>query len=213
MTEWLKPVDLPVSSGYGPRGNPPEFHYGIDFSDGIAGHPIHAIADGTVTYAAWEPDGFGNTVTLTHPSGVKSGYGHMAAPTSLHVGDDVRQGDVLGYVGTTGASTGPHLHLWMGSSPNPPGVIDPSPYVLGAPTSGDDDVTQEQMDTLGQWLKDTEKRIEEKVLGDVGQWLKDVEGRVNAHTDAKVAQIAAGNVDLDKLADVVADKIAARLKD
>lgn len=124
---YIKPVDLPVSSPYGPRGD--GFHYGIDYSDGMSGHPIHAVEQGTVVYKAYEDGGFGNTVTVQHPDGTKSGYGHMMAPAIVEQGQHVDQGQVLGYVGTTGASTGPHLHLWMGSGPNPPGVIDPTPLL------------------------------------------------------------------------------------
>lgn len=203
---WIKPVDLPISSGYGPRDG--GFHYGIDFSDGVAGHPIRAMADGQVVYNAYEAGGFGNTITVVHADGIKSGYGHMIALSPLPVGAQVVQGQELGRVGSTGASTGPHLHLWMGSSPNPPGVIDPTPYITGA-TVGDDIVTQEQMDTLGRWMKE-QRELEQQTIG---QWLKDVEGRINAHTDAKLAGVQAGNVDLDALATAVADKLAARLKD
>jgi murein DD-endopeptidase MepM/ murein hydrolase activator NlpD len=136
VSDWIRPVNLPVSSGYGMR--PGGFHYGIDFSDGVSGHPIHAIADGQVTYRAFEAGGFGNTVTLTHwnQGGIKSGYGHMREPAIVAYGTFVNQGDVLGYIDNTGYSFGPHLHLWMGSAPNPPGVVDPSPYVLGAPLPG-----------------------------------------------------------------------------
>ena len=76
-------------------------------------------------------------MTLQHADGLRSGYGHMQGAAIVGWGEHVAKGQVLGYVGTTGASTGPHLHYWMGASPNPPGVIDPSPYVLGAPSAPD----------------------------------------------------------------------------
>ena len=183
MSAFIAPVDLPVSSGYGMRDG--GFHYGIDFSDGVAGHPIRAVAAGEVIYNAYEDGGFGNTITLLHGDNLKSGYGHMVEPSPLPVGTRVNQGDVIGHVGSTGASTGPHLHLWMGSSPNPPGVIDPTP-LLGGATPGDEEMTQEQMDTIGQWLKDTEARIEKQL----GEWMQEqasnVVKLVNAHIDQKL---------------------------
>ena len=202
MAEWIKPVDLPISSGYGMRDG--GFHYGIDFSDGVAGHPIRAMAAGTVVYNAYEAGGFGNPLTVLHDDGVKSGYGHMVAVSPLPVGARVNQGDVLGLVGSTGASTGPHLHLWMGSSPNPPGVIDPTPYISGAPVG--DIVTPEQMDTLGAWMKQ-QRELEEKTIG---QWLKDVEGRLKAYIDTKIVA-SSGGVDVAALAKQVADEVARRM--
>ena len=125
MAEFIYPVDLPISSSFGPREG--GFHPGVDLSDGIPGHPIRAAADGPVVYKAFEEGGLGNTVTLVH-GGVKSGYGHMLGAAVVEVGDVVRQGDILGFVGTTGASTGPHLHFWMGENPNV-GAVDPMQFI------------------------------------------------------------------------------------
>ena len=108
-------IDLikPISSGYtitsrfGPRasGN----HSGLDIAAPI-GTDIHAAASGTVTVSGWTNSGYGNYIIIDHGDGVQTLYGHCS---QLYVseGQYVNQGDVIGAVGSTGNSTGPHLHL------------------------------------------------------------------------------------------------------
>lgn len=109
-----------VTSGYGYRIHPiygyKKFHKGIDISDtGIKGKPILAAADGTVSIAKYNSGGYGYYVMINHGKSVKDGkyyatlYAHMSKYI-VSVGQKVTAGQVIGYVGTTGASTGYHLH-------------------------------------------------------------------------------------------------------
>jgi murein DD-endopeptidase MepM/ murein hydrolase activator NlpD len=88
---------------YSPRG-----HAGIDIA-GPYGSPVVAMADGTVTVAGWA-EGYGITLVIAHGDGYSSRYAHLDS-MEVGYGDRVDGGDVIGYVGTTGYSTGPHLHL------------------------------------------------------------------------------------------------------
>lgn len=103
----------PVTSQYGPRihpvtGNVYSFHYGIDL--GIpAGVKAPAAADGTVTFAGWS-DGYGNYVVVEMADGTSFAYGHLD-DIWVNVGDKVKKGDIVGLVGNTGVSTGPHMHI------------------------------------------------------------------------------------------------------
>ena len=106
------PVAGPVVSGFGPRIDPilgvERFHAGIDIS-ASEGTPIHAAAAGTVTRAGGEGD-CGYAVTLEHASGLRTHYCHMSQ-VLVEVGQLVAGGEVVGLVGSTGRSTGPHLHF------------------------------------------------------------------------------------------------------
>ena len=102
-----------ISSGFGVRRHPvygySRAHKGIDFA-APAGTPIKAAADGTIEFAGWK-GGYGKMIVLKHWGSYSTAYGHMSRIAN-HVrrGTKVRQGDVIGYVGSTGVSTGPHLH-------------------------------------------------------------------------------------------------------
>jgi murein DD-endopeptidase MepM/ murein hydrolase activator NlpD len=100
------PVDGPLTSGFGPRWG--RMHEGIDIGVGF-GTPIGAAYAGTVVYAGWL-GGYGNLVVVDHGNGLSTAYGHQQR-IHVSVGDAVAQGDVLGEVGSTGNSTGPHLHF------------------------------------------------------------------------------------------------------
>ena len=102
-----------VSSGFGMRVHPvmgsARNHKGIDFA-APSGTPIKAAADGTVELAKYS-GGYGNLIVLKHWGQYSTAYGHLSRFASgLRKGQKVSQGDVIGYVGTTGMSTGPHLH-------------------------------------------------------------------------------------------------------
>jgi murein DD-endopeptidase MepM/ murein hydrolase activator NlpD len=84
-------------------------HYGVDIA-GNGGTPIGAAYPGTVAFAGWTSGG-GHMVTLNHASGYQTRYLHMAQPPAVAVGQQVGQGHLLGHVGSTGNSTGPHLHF------------------------------------------------------------------------------------------------------
>jgi len=100
-----------MASGYGWRIDPVyhsrRFHAGMDFTAPI-GTDIYATANGTVQSAGWQ-QGYGNCVQINHGFGYLTLYGHMSA-IKVHAGQSVKRGDVIGLVGSTGKSTGPHLH-------------------------------------------------------------------------------------------------------
>ncbi len=85
------------------------YHSGLDIAQRM-GTPIHAADAGKVTFAAWSPYGYGNFVIIDHGNGFVTRYGHLSA-FAVQAGDWVNQGDVIGYIGSTGRSTGPHLHF------------------------------------------------------------------------------------------------------
>ena len=121
-----RPVDGRVSSNYGMRYHPilgySRMHAGIDIA-APSGSPIYAVTDGVVTYAGWH-GGHGKYVRLRHAGNLGSGYGHMSR-IAVANGQHVRRGQVIGYVGSTGLSTGPHLHYELyrgGATVNPNSV-------------------------------------------------------------------------------------------
>jgi murein DD-endopeptidase MepM/ murein hydrolase activator NlpD len=83
-------------------------HEGIDLGAGY-GTPIAAAAAGTVIYAGWL-GGYGNLTVVDHGGGLATAYGHQSS-IAAGVGEQVAQGQTIGYVGSTGHSTGPHLHF------------------------------------------------------------------------------------------------------
>ena len=121
-TGW--PTNGFISSGYGLRWNGAEFHQGIDIAAEM-GTPIVATADGVVTIAGWNAGGYGNMVDIDHGSGVSTRYGHASAVV-VTVGQRVRRGQIIAYVGSTGHSTGPHLHYEVRLSGQP---VNPTSYL------------------------------------------------------------------------------------
>ena len=100
-----------ITSEFGPRNYAPDpIHTGIDFS-ADTGTPIYAAMDGVVLLRLVKPGGFGIHIVLDHGGGITTMYAHMSAFGSFQVGDPVKRGEVIGYVGSTGLSTGPHLHF------------------------------------------------------------------------------------------------------
>ncbi len=115
------PVSGPVTSPFGWRWG--RLHEGIDI--GVAyGTPIHAAASGTVIYCGWE-SGYGNLTVLDHGGNLATAYGHQSS-IAVSCGQHVTQGDVIGYVGSTGHSTGPHLHFEVRVNGSP---VDPMGYL------------------------------------------------------------------------------------
>jgi murein DD-endopeptidase MepM/ murein hydrolase activator NlpD len=110
---YRKPVvgTVEFSSGFGVRTDPflgrPAMHAGLDFR-GSTGDPIRATANGRVVSAAYA-GGYGRMVEIDHGNGLSTRYGHMSA-IHVKVGDSIKIGQVIGLVGSTGRSTGPHLH-------------------------------------------------------------------------------------------------------
>ena len=104
---FIKPLDVGViTSRYGWRSS--GYHYGLDIG-APTGTPIHASESGVVTYSAWCGN-YGYLIKVKHESGYETYYAHCSKLIAK-VGTEVNQGDVIAYVGSTGRSTGPHLHL------------------------------------------------------------------------------------------------------
>jgi len=103
--------EIDTTSGFGMRIDPflrsPAMHTGLDFR-GAQGDPIRATAAGTVSQAGWN-GGYGKMVEIDHGNGLSTRYAHLADIT-VTVGQTVRTGHVIGRLGSTGRSTGPHLH-------------------------------------------------------------------------------------------------------
>ncbi len=101
-----------IASGYGSRIDPVyktvKFHYGLDFA-APQGTPIYATADGSVITAGSTGSGYGNHVVINHGYGYETLYGHMVR-VKVRGGQAVKRGEVIGWVGSTGKSTGPHCH-------------------------------------------------------------------------------------------------------
>ncbi len=97
-------------------------HHGIDYA-APAGTPVHSVADGTVIFAGWDRGGGGNTIKIKHAGSLETGYLHLKSfAKGIKVGTRVSQGQLIGYVGSTGASTGPHLDYRIKKNGTP---IDP----------------------------------------------------------------------------------------
>jgi murein DD-endopeptidase MepM/ murein hydrolase activator NlpD len=87
-----------------------KLHTGVDLA-ARSGTPIYAAGDGTISYYRWQ-SGYGNKIEIQHVNGYETAYGHLSRYVDgLGVGSKVRQGQLIGYVGSTGQSTGPHLHF------------------------------------------------------------------------------------------------------
>ncbi|HEX6071934.1 MAG TPA: M23 family metallopeptidase [Sphingomicrobium sp.] len=135
------PSDKPIksnvafTSGFGVRSDPfrggAAMHPGIDLA-GHVGTPIYATADGTVIRAGWNSGGYGNLVEVDHGRGITTRYGHLSA-ILVHPGDRVTRGQLVGRMGSTGRSTGSHLHYEVridGRAVNPIPFMKSTDYVL-----------------------------------------------------------------------------------
>ena len=123
------------TSGFGVRSDPfkgrAAMHPGIDLA-GPYGTPIYATADGTVLRAGWNSGGYGNLVEVDHGRGITTRYGHMSA-ILVSPGDHVTRGQQIGRMGSTGRSTGNHLHYEVridGRAVNPIPFMKSTDYVL-----------------------------------------------------------------------------------
>jgi len=122
------------TSAYGVRSDPFQgsaaMHAGIDLAS-PTGTPIYATADGIVDRAEWA-GGYGNLVEIDHGKGVATRYGHMSR-IAAHSGERVKRGDLIGYVGSTGRSTGSHLHYEVridGRAVNPVPFLQSANYIM-----------------------------------------------------------------------------------
>jgi murein DD-endopeptidase MepM/ murein hydrolase activator NlpD len=132
-----KPVktDVSFTSGFGVRSDPfhagAAMHPGIDLA-GSYGTPIYATADGTVLRSGWNNGGYGNMVEIDHGRGISTRYGHMSA-VLVSAGEHVTRGEQIGRMGSTGRSTGNHLHYEVridGRPVNPIPFMKSTDYVL-----------------------------------------------------------------------------------
>lgn len=152
------PIDgARVSSSFGMRQHPilgySRMHPGVDFA-APPGTPIYAAGNGTVDYIDWK-GGYGKFIRLQHNGGIQTAYAHMQSfKSGLSRGDRVNQGDVIGYVGTTGQSTGPHLHYEVrenGDQIDPMSVDLPTGIEL---TGGELDAFKEYVETIDDMFED-----------------------------------------------------------
>ncbi len=120
-----------VSSSYGYRRDPftgaGAMHNGLDFR-GPHGAPIYAAAKGTITFAG-RKSGYGKTIEISHGNGMMTRYAHMSRYAGT-LGQEVGAGDVIGAIGSTGRSTGPHLHFEVRINDRP---VNPRPFLEKAP--------------------------------------------------------------------------------
>lgn len=131
----VMPADINmISSGFGYRHDPftgeSAMHSGLDFR-GPIGAPIHAAAAGRVSFVGVK-SGYGNVVEISHGNGLLTRYAHMSR-WQARVGQDVAAGDVIGAIGSTGRSTGPHLHFEVrinDRAVNPRPFLETAPHVL-----------------------------------------------------------------------------------
>ena len=134
------PSDTPVqtaafTSSYGVRSDPFQgraaMHAGIDLS-GPIGTPIYATADGIVSSSGWHNGGYGNLIKLDHGRGIETRYAHLSAAL-VRPGQRVKRGDMIGKMGSTGRSTGSHLHYEVridGRAVNPIPFMKSTDYIL-----------------------------------------------------------------------------------
>ena len=117
-----------VTSPYGMRTHPisgvQKMHKGTDFA-GSTGTPVYAVADGTVTVSGWDAGGYGNWLEIEHDNGTRTRYAHLSSK-AVSQGAHVSQGQTIGAIGSTGGSTGPHLHFEVRIGGN---AVDPSGYL------------------------------------------------------------------------------------
>lgn len=124
------PVEGRLTDGFGDRRNPfggysSEFHAGQDIAT-IFGSPVAATANGVVTFAGSQ-NGYGQVVIIDHGGGLTTRYGHLSH-IDVTLGQNISRGEQVGRVGSTGRSTGPHLHYEIRINDEP---VDPRPYLPG----------------------------------------------------------------------------------
>jgi len=124
-TAYIWPTDGVFTSGYGWRWG--RMHKGIDLANNV-GTPIRAVQDGVVSFSGWDDGGYGYLVKITHADGAITVYGHNSS-LLVREGQQVQQGQTISLMGSTGRSTGPHLHFEVrpagGSAVNPLGFLPP----------------------------------------------------------------------------------------
>jgi murein DD-endopeptidase MepM/ murein hydrolase activator NlpD len=129
-TPSIAPVRGILTDGFGGRSDPftgeTGNHNAVDISSAV-GQAVRAPADGIVVKAEWA-NGYGNVIYLSHGYGYSTRYGHLSS-YAAKPGQHVKRGDIIAYVGSTGRSTGPHLHYEVRLNNNP---VNPLEYILNA---------------------------------------------------------------------------------
>ncbi|SHI90682.1 M23 family metallopeptidase [Propionispora hippei] len=127
-TPSIWPVYGTITSGFGWRSSPlesgSELHQGLDIAVGT-GTPVVATADGKVVQSGWA-GGYGNLVKIDHGNGLETLYGHNDK-VAVTVGQEVKKGQIISYAGSTGNSTGPHVHYEIRKSGT---AVDPVAYLV-----------------------------------------------------------------------------------
>ena len=127
FTPTIWPVRGMITSHYGNRLDPfngdSEMHFGLDIA-ALYGSLVHAPADGIVIYAQ-RKSAYGNLIILDHGNGLTTRYGHLSR-FNVQVGQTIRRNDMIGFVGTSGRSTAPHLHYEVRMNDRP---INPRTYL------------------------------------------------------------------------------------
>ncbi len=123
----VSPLDrYRITDNYGKNRGGGEVHRGIDLA-AYTGNPIKAAMDGTISKVGWDPKGYGNWVEIQHPNGMSTRYGHMSKFANIREGQRVGAGSVIGAVGSTGRSTGPHLLFELRNQAGQP--MDPNQLI------------------------------------------------------------------------------------
>lgn len=127
-TPSIWPISGAVTSGFGWRNSPwadgNEFHPGIDIA-ATMGAPVVATADGEVVKTGWA-GGYGNIVQISHGNGIETVYGHNSQ-IAVSVGQSIKKGQVISYAGSTGRSTGPHVHYEVRVNGT---AVDPTKFLV-----------------------------------------------------------------------------------
>lgn len=141
-----------MASGYGMRIDPhykvPKMHAGMDFT-APTGTPIYATGDGTVLRADAEASGYGNHIRIDHGYGYVTLYGHMSK-LKARPGQRVKRGEIIGYVGSTGKSTAPHLHYEVRYNGDP---INPIDFYFN-------DISEDQYDQMIEMAKNANQSFD-----------------------------------------------------
>ena len=155
---FLRPLNAPISSPFGYRWG--RLHAGIDFAAPM-GARVGTAGRGVVSFAGWDTGGYGNLVVIDHREGFQSWYAHLSTVMSWR-GEVVTGGTRIGYVGSTGHSTGPHLHLEvrLNGTPN-----DPMPRLLGATASAAASVSTGALPSRGPTYQGCDRRRLEALGG------------------------------------------------
>jgi hypothetical protein len=131
---WPDGYSINKNSPYGWRIHPitgkKKFHQGVDVAGSF---PVHSAGDGIIDHVGWSPSGGGHTVRIKHASDLYTVYYHGAHATEWEKGQRINKGDFIYQSGTTGASTGNHLHFEVRKSSRWGDTMDPEPYLSGSP--------------------------------------------------------------------------------